>query len=100
MMEMAEILRQFVFPELLVLVPALYVLGYAFKCAQPVPDKYIPALLGAVGVAVAAVYMLSVTSAGGVQAAAGLVFAAIVQGLLCAGGAVFADQIFKQAKKE
>lgn len=99
-MEMFEILKQFIFPELLVLVPALYVLGYAFKCAQPVPDKYIPALLGAIGVVVAAVYMLSITSTVGVQAIANMIFAAIVQGLLCAGGAVFANQLIKQTKKE
>lgn len=99
-MEMFDILKQFIFPELLVLVPALYVLGYAFKCAQPVPDKYIPALLGIVGVVIAAVYMLSITSTVGVQAVANMIFAAIVQGLLCAGGAVFADQLIKQAKKE
>lgn len=99
-MEMFEILKQFIFPELLVLVPALYVLGYALKCAKPVPDKYIPALLGALGVVFAAVYMLSITSTVGVQSIANMIFAAIVQGLLCAGGAVFANQLIKQAKKE
>lgn len=99
-MEMFDILKQFIFPELLVLVPALYVLGYALKRAQPVPDKYIPALLGAAGVLIAAVYMLSITSAVGVQTIANMIFAAIVQGLLCAGGAVFANQLIKQAKKE
>ena len=99
-MEMLEILKQFIFPELLVMVPALYVLGYAFKCAQPVPDKYIPALLGAVGVVIAAVYMLSITNVAGVQAVANMIFAAVVQGLLCAGGAVFANQLIKQPKKE
>lgn len=98
-MEMLEIMKQFIFPELLVLVPALYVLGYALKCAQPVPDKYIPALLGVAGVTVAAIYMLSILNTVGVQAIAYTIFAAIVQGLLCAGGAVFANQLVKQAKK-
>lgn len=87
-------------PELLVLVPVLIFVGYCLKTSTAVKDKLIPAMLAAAGVVLAAVYVLASTSIATPQDAASAVFTAIVQGVLCAAGAVFADQVVKQGRKD
>lgn len=87
-------------PELLVLIPVLIFIGYCLKTSAAVKDKLIPALLAAVGVVLAAVYVLATTNITATQDGAQAVFTAIVQGFLCAAGAVFGDQIVKQHNKE
>nr|DAR17113.1 MAG TPA: holin [Caudoviricetes sp.] len=87
-------------PELLVLIPVLIFVGYCLKTSAAVKDKLIPALLAAVGVVLAAVYVLATTNITAPQDGAQAVFTAIVQGLLCAAGAVFGDQIVKQHRKD
>lgn len=87
-------------PELLVLVPVLVFVGYCLKLAEPVKDKMIPGLLAGIGVVLAAIYVLATTNIAAPQDGAQAVFTAIVQGLLCAAGAVFGDQIVKQHKKD
>ena len=87
-------------PELLVLVPVLVFAGYCLKTSTAVKDKLIPALLAAAGVVLAAVYVLASTSIATPQDASSAVFTAIVQGVLCAAGAVFADQVVKQGRKD
>ena len=87
-------------PELLVLIPVLIFIGYCLKTSAAVKDKLIPALLAAVGVVLAAVYVLVATIIAAPQDGAQAVFTAIVQGFLCAAGAVFGDQIVKQHNKD
>ena len=87
-------------PELLVLIPVLTFIGYCLKTSASVKDKLIPALLAAVGVVLAAVYVLATTNIAAPQDGAQAVFTAIVQGFLCAAGAVFGDQIVKQHNKD
>ena len=87
-------------PELLVLIPVLIFIGYCLKTSASVKDKLIPALLAAVGVVLAAVYVLATTNITAPQDGAQAVFTAIVQGFLCAAGAVFGDQIVKQHNKD
>ena len=87
-------------PELLVLIPVLIFIGYCMKTSASVKDKLIPALLAAVGVVLAAVYVLATTNIAAPQDGAQAVFTAIVQGFLCAAGAVFGDQIVKQHNKD
>ena len=87
-------------PELLVLIPVLIFIGYCLKTSAAVKDKLIPALLAAVGVVLAAVYVLATTNITATQDGAQAVFTAIVQGFLCAAGAVFGDQIVKQHNKD
>ena len=87
-------------PELLVLIPVLIFIGYCLKTSAAVKDKLIPALLAAVGVVLAAVYVMATTNIVAPQDGAQAVFTAIVQGFLCAAGAVFGDQIVKQHNKD
>ena len=87
-------------PELLVLIPVLIFIGYCLKTSAAVKDKLIPALLAVVGVVLAAFYVLATTNIAAPQDGAQAVFTAIVQGFLCAAGAVFGDQIVKQHNKD
>ena len=87
-------------PELLVLIPVLIFIGYCLKTSAAVKDKLIPALLAVVGVVLAAFYVLATTNIAVPQDGAQAVFTAIVQGFLCAAGAVFGDQIVKQHNKD
>lgn len=86
-------------PELLVLIPALVFIGYCLKTSTAVKDKLIPALLAAAGVLLAVLYVLATTVITGPQDAAQAIFTAIVQGVLCAAGAVYANQCVKQKNK-
>ncbi len=85
----------FIRPELLTLVPLLYVIGMMLKQAAFVRDNIIPLILGGVGVLLAICYVCGDTGECGLTAIA----TAITQGILCAGVAVYGNQIFKQIKK-
>ena len=82
-------------PELMVMVPVCYLIGTALKKASFIKDKYIPATLMVMSIVVCLLY-LSVSYPGKVM----LFFAAIIQGVLTAGCAVFGDQLIKQNQKD
>lgn len=98
-MEFTEMLKEFVRPELLALIPVLYFIGMWLKRAQTFADKYIPLALGGLGIALSALWVVATSPITGLQAAALAVFTAIVQGVLVAGCAVYIDQIKKQSAK-
>lgn len=98
-MEIFEVFKDYIAPELVVLVPVLYLLGAGLKKSQYVADKHIPAILGAAGIVLAALYILATTTFAGWQTAVMAVFTAVVQGVLCAGGSVFVNQLVKQSAK-
>lgn len=88
---------QYIKPELLILVPVLFILGEIIKHTQALKDNWIPAVLGVVGILLSAVYVWA-TSGFSLL----MIFVAITQGLLVAGMSVYVDQIIKQSieKKE
>ncbi len=95
-----EMMMDYVKPELLVLVPVLYILGTGLKRSRMVADERIPAALGGVGMGLCALWLLgSPGPAADLQGWAMLAFTAIVQGLLVAGMAVYGNQLAKQQKK-
>lgn len=98
-MDIIEMLKEFIRPELLVLIPVLYFIGMWLKNAQAFADKHIPLALGAVGVALAALWVVATSTIASPQDGALAVFTAIVQGVLVAGASVYIDQLIKQAKK-
>ena len=88
-------MTDFIKPELMILIPVLYLIGIALKKIS-LPDKFIPLILGASGVILSAVYLLSVTQTISTRDVWNAIFAAITQGILCAGASVYANQIYKQ----
>lgn len=87
-------------PEMLVLIPALVFIGYCLKTSTAVKDKLIPALLAVIGIALAVLYVLATSTITVPQDWLMALFTALVQGVLCAAGAVFANQIVKQTTKK
>ena len=89
---------RFIEPELLILIPVLYLIGFGLKKSK-LKDELIPLLLGLTGIVMASIYVLAVEEVESKQAVAAAIFTAITQGILCAGASVYVNQIIKQIKK-
>lgn len=94
-----EAIKEFICPELLILIPVLYFIGVGFKKSATIPDKYIPILLGVIGIVLATVYTAASTPPSNVAEVLQMVFAGITQGVLCSGCSVYVNQIVKQTGK-
>lgn len=81
-------------PEMLVLVPVLYIIGMMLKKTKRVDDRMIPAILGEIGMVLAMLWAISAEGLSGIG-----VFTGLTQGILCAGMAVYANQLWKQPRK-
>lgn len=95
-----DMIKEFIKPELLVLVPVLYFIGNALKKSEPFADKYIPAALGFIGCGLAALWVAGTMALDNPQAILLGVFTAIVQGIICAGLSVYCNQIVKQSTRD
>ena len=95
-----EQIINYVKPELLILAIVLYFVGAAMKQSQGVKDKYIPALLGIIGIILAGIWVVATCPLTSSQEIAMAVFTAIVQGVLVAGLSTYVNQILKQSRKE
>ena len=87
-------------PELLILVPVMYLIGMGIKKSALIADKYIPVILGIVGVLISGVWVLATSPLGSFQEVCMAVFTAVTQGILAAGASVYINQIAKQSKKD
>lgn len=87
-------LQDYIKPELLVLIPVLYILGLMLKKTEKINDKYIPVMVGIIGIVLSAIYVAAVS---GICLMS--VFTAITQGILVAGAAVYVNQLVKQNKE-
>lgn len=94
-----EQIMNYVKPELIVVAIVLYFVGLGFKKAQYFPDKHIPAILGAGGIFLCALWVLASSPIGTYQEILMAAFTSIIQGLLVAGLSVYINQLIKQAKK-
>lgn len=71
-----------------VLVIILYVIGMMLKDTKKIKDNYIPIILGIVSIPIGIMFCWSDVVDG------------IVQGIMCAGMAVYGNQIYKQLEKK
>lgn len=88
-------ITDYIKPELTVLVAVLYIVGMALK-KSAVNDKFIPAILGGVGVLLSLIYVIGTATLTTPQEIALAVFTAITQGVLVAGASVYVNQLIKQ----
>ena len=93
-------IMNYVKPELVVVAIVLYFIGMWLKQAAFIKDKYIPLVLGIVGIFVCGIWVTSTATFATGQDIALAVFTAIVQGILVAGLSTYVNQIFKQLNKE
>ncbi len=91
--------QDYIKTELLILVPVLYFIGIGLKKSK-LPDKWIPAVLGALSVVLSAIWIVATVDIYGLQEAASAIFTAVTQGVLVAGASVYANQLYIQSKKE
>lgn len=94
-----EQIMNYIKPELIVVAVVLYFVGMWLKKAQAVKDKYIPLILGGIGIILCAIWVFATSTIGTGQDIAMAVFTAIVQGILVAGVSTYINQIVKQSQK-
>lgn len=94
-----EQIMNYIKPELIVVAVVLYFIGMGLKNAQAVKDKYIPLILGGIGIVLCAIWVIATSTIGTGQEIAMAVFTAIVQGILVAGVSTYINQIVKQSQK-
>lgn len=95
---MYDMLKEFIKPELLVLVPVLYMFGSALKNSQ-ISNKHIPWLLGVFSVILSVMFIFATSEVEGTKATLISIFSGITQGILCAGASVYVNQLVKQSGK-
>lgn len=95
-----EQLTNYIKPELLVVAVVLYIIGIGLKKSVSVMDKYIPIILGVLGIILCGIWVFASSPIGNAQEVAMAVFTAVVQGILVAGASTYVNQIVKQLSKE
>ena len=98
-MELFEAFKEFIKPELLILIPVLYLIGMGIKKSE-VKDKFIPLLLGTVAIILSGLYVFATSEITGAKESAMAIFVALTQGILTAGASVYFNQLYKQSKKK
>ena len=94
-------LTNYIQPELLILIPFLGIVGKGMKMAYHIQDKHIPKILGVFGMILAALWITSQQHPFENDINwLNIAFTSIVQGGLCAAGAVYLHQLKKQGKKK
>ena len=94
-----EQILNYVKPELIVVAVVLYFIGIGFKKTEAIPDKYIPLILGGIGIVLCAIWVLATCPLDTGQNIAMAVFTAIIQGIIVAGLSTYVNQIIKQSQK-
>ncbi|MEG2931305.1 MAG: phage holin family protein [Ruthenibacterium sp.] len=91
-----ENVQQYISPELLIIVPVLFLIGTQLKRIPKFPNSKIPLTLGGIAVALSILYTFSTVPLNSVQEVLKALFIALTQGLLCAGSSVYTHQLIKQ----
>ena len=90
----------YVKPELLVVAFVLFFIGVAIKKTEKISDKYIPSILGLLGIIICGIYVIATSSISGGQEIAMAIFVSITQGVLVTGLSNYVYQWIKQSGKE
>ena len=96
---MEEVLKEFVKPELLILIPVLYLIGTGLKNSI-FKDNLIPIALGIFGIILSMIYVFATSEISGIKDVLMGIFISLTQGILVAGCSVYFNQIYKQLKEE
>ena len=99
-MDLFNYIKEYIKPELLILAIVLYFLGVAIKNTEVIKDKYIPLVLGLVGIIFSAIYVVATSTIASYQDILTIIFTSIVQGIIVAGASVYVNQLIKQNNKE
>lgn len=97
-MEFFEVVKDYIKPELLILIPVLYLIGVGIK-KTALKDEIIPFLLGTIAIILSALYIFATGDIHTAKEVAMAIFTAITQGILVSGASVYFNQLYKQIKK-
>lgn len=92
-------IMNYIKPELIVVAIVLYFVGLAVKKAEFVKDKYIPLILGSIGIMLSGLWVIATSDIVSYKDAIFAGFTATVQGVLVAGLSTYVNQLIKQANK-
>ncbi len=95
-----DAVTKYIKPELTIAAIALYFVGKWLKNTTLIKDKYIPLILGLLGIFLSLTYVLSTTRPYTVATVLEAIFTATVQGILIAGLSTYVDQLIKQGRKD
>ena len=98
-MEVFEAFKEFIKPELLILIPVLYLIGIGIKKSE-IKDKFIPLMLSIVAIILSGLYVFATSEITGAKEIAMAIFVALTQGILTAGASVYFNQLYKQSQKK
>ena len=91
--------QEFIKPELLILIPVLYLIGISLKKSK-LPDWLIPLVLGGISIILSAAWTIATSDISSFKDVAFSLFVSVTQGVLAAGASVYANQIYIQSKKK
>ena len=91
--------EEFIKPELLILIPVLYVVGMGLKKSK-ISDALIPLLLGGGGILLSMLWMFASTDFFAPRELVYALFVSTTQGVLVAGASVYCNQLYVQLKKK
>ncbi len=92
-------LKEFIKPELLILIPVLYVAGIGLKKSK-LSDTLIPLFLGGIAIVLSATWVIATSDLSTLKDIAYALFISVTQGILSAGASVYVNQLYVQAKKK
>ena len=98
-MELFEAFKEFIKPELLILIPVLYLIGIGIKKSE-VKDKFIPLMLSIVAIILSGLYVFATSEITGAKEIAMSIFLVLTQWILTAGASVYFNQLYKQSQKK
>ena len=91
--------EEFIKPELLVLIPVLYLVGIGLKKSK-LSDTLIPLLLGGISIVLSATWIIATSDIITLGDIAYAIFLSVTQGILSAGASIYFNQIYLQSKKK
>lgn len=97
-MEYVELVKEYISPELLVLVPVMYFIGLGIKKSK-LKDNLIPLLLGVVSILLTGLYLFATMDYNSVKEVMLVIFSILTQGVIIAALSVYFNQLYKQLKK-
>ena len=92
-------LKELIKPELLILIPVLYVVGIGLKKSK-LSDTLIPLVLGGIAIVLSSAWVIATSDISTLRDIAYALFISVTQGILSAGASVYVNQLYVQSKKK
>ena len=92
-------IEEFIKPELIILIPVLYVVGIGLKKSK-LSDTLIPLVLGGIAIVLSAAWVIATSDISTLKDVAYALFISVTQGILSAGASVYVNQLYVQPKKK